>query len=234
MSPGPRARSAKSRSGGGTDAGLIEASVGIGAVTVKGSIIGGADHSGLISGGKLGKVAITDDLTSADPTKPVTISALGNLGATKAADAVAIAGVSVKTGVLNARILAGYDTTLAAMNPDAGIGAIRVIGNWSASSVAAGVQDTSVAGNLSSAPDGFGRNDTLISGDTTPTLLARIASITIKGAATGSASPTTDFFGITAQQIGALTIGTKKFTLTTGPDDLLLDTTNNDFRLVEI
>ncbi|MEA3209929.1 MAG: hypothetical protein QOE70_2986 [Chthoniobacter sp.] len=213
--------------GGGTDAGLIEASAGIGAVTVKGSIIGGGEHSGIRSGGTIGKVAITGDLTSAVPAKPVTISALGRIGATKTSEAVAIAGVTVKTNVLNARILAGYDVGLVARNPDAGIGAISVSKNWGASSVAAGVKDAT--------GDGFGRNDTLIpGGDATPDIPARIASITIKGSAKGSDSPGTDFFGITAEQIGLLTIGGVRKLLVPGSHDLLLDATNKDFHRVDL
>jgi len=74
-----------------------------------------------------------------------------------------------------------------------------VSGSWTASSVAAGIAD--------STHDGFGQNDTLIPGDTTATsLLATIASITIKGAAIGSVTPTNDFFGLTAQKIGKVSI----------------------------
>src|SRR5206468_1432344 len=132
--------------------------------------------------------------SSADATQPVIISALGKLGATTASTAVAIAGLIVKHDVLNALILGGYTTGGDALNPDAGIGAVSVSGSWTASSVAAGIAD--------STHDGFGQNDTLIPGDTTTTtLFATIASITIKGAAIGSVTPTSDFFGLTAQKI---------------------------------
>ena len=186
-------------------AGFIHASGDIGAVSVGHDVIGGADFSGIAAGGRLGKVTIGGALTSPNATKPVILSALGKLGATTVKDAVAIASVSVKTDVLNARILAGYDINLTPLNPDAGIGAISVGANWDASSIAAGVQDTSTAGDLTSAPDGFGQNDTLIGGDTMPAIFATIASITIKGTAMGSASAG-DFFGITAQKIGKVSI----------------------------
>ena len=211
-------------SAGGTFAGLLRAGGNIGAVTVKGSVIGGADFSGIIAGGKLGKVSIGAELTSADAAKPVFISALGDFTATTAAKAVAIAGVSVKTNVLNARILAGYTASLGADNADAGIGAITVLGNWAASSIAAGVADST--GN------GFGQNDTLIGGDATPTLLASIASIFIKGTAIGSVGGT-DSFGITAQRVSKLKIGTTIHPLTPAANDILLDATNNDFRVVD-
>jgi len=62
------------------------------------------------------------------------------------------------------------------------------------------------AGVADSTGDGFGRNDTLIAGDLTPTLLATIASITIKGAALGSPGAG-DFFGLTAERVLKLKIG---------------------------
>jgi hypothetical protein len=56
----------------------------------------------------------------------------------------------------------------------------------------------------------------------------------IKGTATGSAIDG-DHFGIAAQQIGSLKIdGTKIELMKDAPDDVLLDETNGDFRLVEI
>jgi len=49
---------------------------------------------------------------------PVTISSLGHFGAI-GAGATALGGVTVKTDVRNARILAGYDVNLTPLNPDA-------------------------------------------------------------------------------------------------------------------
>ena len=211
-------------SAGGALAGLLWASGNIGAVTVKGSVIGGADFSGIIAGGKLGKVTIGAALTSANAAKAVAISALGDITATKATQAVAIAGLSVKTNVLNARVLAGFTASLGAANPDASIGKIVVGGNWAASSIAAGVADSTA--------DGFGQNDTLIVGDTKPTIFATIASILIKGTAIGSAAAG-DLFGITAQRVLKLKVGTTTHSLTSAANDILLDATNSDFRVVD-
>ena len=210
-------------SAGGTLAGLLRAGGNIGPVLVKGSVIGGADFSGIIAGGKLGKVSIGAEHKSANAAKPVFISALGDLAATTLAKAVAIAGLSVKTNVLNARILAGTTASLGAANADAGIGAVSVLGNWAASSIVAGVAD--------STSDGFGRNDTLIPGGNAG-ILARIASIFIKGTATGSAGAG-DFFGITAQRVAKLKIGATLHPLTPAANDILLDAANNDFRVVD-
>lgn len=129
-------------------------------------------------GGSIGALKIGGDLASVDAAHPVTIAALGTIGATKAKQAVALKTLNVVGDVLNAQILAGYRRDLTPVNPDASIGTIMVKGNWGASSVAAGVAD--VTG------DGFGHNDALIPGDTTPGLLSRIARITIDGSATGS------------------------------------------------
>jgi len=68
---------------------------------------------------------------------------------------------------------------------------VTVKGSRSSSSLAVGIED--------STHDGFGQNDTLIPGGNT-TVISTIASITIKGVATGSAA-SGDFFGITAELI---------------------------------
>src|SRR5690606_15523102 len=97
---------------------LIRSSTDIGAVTVKGGIQGGADLSGILSGGKLGAVTV-GGIASGDENKPVTISAQGKLMPVNQADSVAIKSVTVKGGVFSARILAGYSTSLGAINADA-------------------------------------------------------------------------------------------------------------------
>jgi hypothetical protein len=111
-------------------------------------------------------------------------------------------------------------------NPDASAGKVVINGNWSAGSLVAGVFDAT--------GDGFGRNDEPIAGDTTPGILARIASIVIKGTATGSTAEG-DHYGITAQQVGKLSINGEKVTLSKDDkDNILLDQANGDFRLVEV
>ena len=73
----------------------------------------------------------------------------------------------------------------------------------------------------------------VIAGDTTPNLVSRIASVIIKGTPTGS--PTgTDQSAITAQTIGSLHIAGEKLPLTRGPDNILLDPLQQNFRAVEI
>ncbi len=69
-------------------------------------------------------------------------------------------------------------------------------------------------------------------GDPTPTIFARIASISIAHMARGSIVAG-DFFGITAQKIGALTLGTKVVTFINAANNVSLDLTNNDFHAVD-
>ena len=182
---------------GGAKAGLILATGAIGNLTVKGSVIGGADLSGIIAGGTVGTIAIGGDLRSDDAHKPVTVSAVGLIGARKQSEAVAFKQVRVEGNVLNAEILAGVRHDGTPTNADAGIGKIIVDGNWTASSAVAGVEDVT--------NDGYGINDTLIGGGVTG-LLSRIASITIGGQVSGSAVRG-EHFGVTAEQIGKLKIG---------------------------
>jgi len=209
---------------GGSEAGLIRGGTNIGRVVVRGDVLGGATLSGVLSGGKLGLVTINHDLMSADPTKPVLITALGKIGAVSQRDTTAMAGLSILGNVLNAQILAGFDLTQTAMNGDAAIGKVGVRGNWEASDL--------VAGGLDVTANGFGRNDTLNPGHN-PALIARIASISIRGTAIGSAAPG-DHFGLVAEQIVKASITRVALPVTAGTDDILIDTTNNDFRLHEV
>ena len=221
-------------SAGGSTAGLIRSSSDIGTVTIKGSVFGGADLSGILSGGKLGAVKVGGNVSSPDVDKPVTISAQGKLAPVNQADSVAIKAISVRGDVLNARILAGYNTSLGAINRDASIGTITVNETWESSSIVAGIADTTA--------NGFGRNDSLASSpDTTPNILSSIASIVIKGSATGSAAPgaaPNNFFGITAQFIKTATINGSKNTnaqiAAAGIGGINLDTTTNNFQMVNV
>jgi hypothetical protein len=112
------------------------------------------------------------------------------------------------------------------VNPDARIGRVLVKGDWSASSLVAGIADAT--------NDGFGRNDTVIAGDDTPNVVSKIASVVIKGTASGTPIAG-DHYGITAQQIGKVSINGVALALTAdAADDILVDTTNSDLRVIEI
>jgi hypothetical protein len=161
-----------------------------------------------------GKPHLLGKLISDDPLDPAILRVGKNI------EKVVITG-----DVKNALILSGYNRKLEPRDPDASIGKIVVNGDWTASSVVAGVADP--------ADNGFGIGDALIVGDTTPNLLATIASVVINGSAMGSAT-LSDHSAITAQKIAAVRIDGQKSPLTKALDDLNLDPLNQNFRAVEI
>jgi hypothetical protein len=211
--------------------GAISAFSRIFSVTVAGSIIAGSDassgtldHSGAIVAGRdLGPVKIGGSVLG-DPTNPALIVARGEIAVFDEEDN-AITSLSIGGDVRWARILAGFDPNQAPINADASIGPVKVGRDWIASSLVAGARD--------SGADGFGQNDALqLGGD--PELTARIASIRIKGLATGSAR-LNDHFGFVAQQIDQLRIGARAFELTPGPsNDSLALPHLADLRLLEV
>ena len=171
--------------------------------------------------GRLGSASIGGNLDAA------TISALGLLNPAKAADALAIGGLSIGGNISASRILAGYDLTGAAINADVGIGSLKVGGDWRASDLVAGV----AAGS-----DGFfgTEDDTLISGGNP--IIARIASVVIKGTAAGTEGGT-DHFGFVTQEIAAFKAGAVRPPLTPGPSNDLtgvLVGSTGDLRVREV
>ena len=201
----------------------------IDSVEVKGDVAAGA----VIAAARIPVVKVLRNLASDDPAKPVIVAVVARGSAIPAIDKLIVRG-----DVRNAQILLGYKSRLLEINlpedertplpknADARVGKIKVLGNWSASSLVASVLDAT--------GDGFGQNDTIFAVDRTPDLASRIASIVIKGTATGSAAEG-DHFGISAQRIGKLSIGGEDIALKKNQrDNLLLDGKNGDFRLVEI
>jgi hypothetical protein len=182
-------------------------------------------------------VKVLRNLDGEDTSQPSLVAALARVGSTKPAGAVGIDQLQVNGNVANAQILLGYKKITPGeddpspvrydpTNPDASAGKITVKGNWVASSLVAGVFD--------STEDGFGQNDQVIAGADTSKLVARIASIVIKGTVSGTAAEG-DHFGITAQDIGKLSINGDKVALDKkAKDNILLDQTNGDFRVVEV
>jgi hypothetical protein len=173
-------------------------------------VLGGA----IRSGGKIGVLKISGDL-AASATNAAIITARGSSQPLSLIGALAIGSVSIGGSVDHAQILAGYDIMGAAMNADAGMGRVIVGRNWIASDIVAGVQ----AGD-----DGlFGtEDDVTFSGGTA--VVSRIASILIKGTATGTASAT-DHFGFVAQEIGAFRAAEVTIPLTAGASNDLAGVT---------
>ena len=182
--------------------------------------IGSVTVMGDIDGGEIGaetaikKVKIVGKLMSDDPLDP----AILRVGA-------AIAKVIINGDVENALILAGYNRALEPNNPDAAIGKVTVKGNWTASSLVAGIADPG--------DNGFGVDDAIIPGDATPDVSSRIAKVIIKGGASGSAT-LSDRSALTAQKLGAVEVNGAKIPLTDGRDDVRLDPLRENFRAVEV
>ncbi len=181
----------------------------LGTITVKSSLVGNVTPNGLTR---------------------VLIAAVGQAAPSATLD-LAIGKLSVGGRVEHAQILAGHDSTVfatpAPANSNASIGAITVGGDWRASSVSAGIQDTSA--------NGFGNaDDTLIAQPPADAILARIASVTIKGLILGPPA-VGDHYGFTAQQIGAFSVSGTKLTLTANTDlPIPLAPLTNDVFLREV
>ena len=125
-----------------------------------------------------------------------TLSAPGVLQPADASKAKAFSIIGIEGNVVRSQILAGYDQAGAAVNGDAGLGKIVITGNLEASSIVAGA---------SAGGDGFfgTSDDGLVAGGNA--VVARIASITVKGSVLGSAAPG-DHFGIVSEELGSLKI----------------------------
>lgn len=208
-------------------------------VTIGGSLTSGSDNSSgeltlcgaIVARETLGKVTIKGSILG-NSSNPAVIAATGQAVKPTSGFDIAIASVKVGRDVRFAEILGGFDIAgfftsinLVPVNADASIGAITAGGDWEASNVATGVLDLG--------GPGFGTGDELQTvGDTQ--LVARIASIKIKGTVTGSAQ-SSDHFGFVAQQVVALKIGSQSLPLDPGPsnDNLLIPLTN-DVRLLEV
>jgi hypothetical protein len=158
--------------------------------------------------GSIRAIKITGDL-AASALNAAIITARGTLAPASSAQALAIGSIKIGGSGEHAEILAGYDRAGPPVNADAGIGRVLVGRNWIASNLIAGA---------TAGIDGlFGTdNDAPISRDSS--LVARIASILIKGTAMGTADGS-DHFGFVAEEIGAFKTGTAKLTLTRGPNN---------------
>jgi hypothetical protein len=168
-------------------------------------VTGDVRDSILASDGKIGAIKITGDLVGSGPGSML-ISARGQLAPISNAMALAIGRVQIGGSVSQASILAGFDASGVPISGDARIGAVVVGLNWSASSLAAGVMPND---------QGFyGTDDDALITANGP-IVSRIASIVIKGTATGTLAAG-DHFGFVAEKIGAFKVGKVKLPLTKG------------------
>jgi hypothetical protein len=195
---------------------------GTGTTEVSGAIIAGDDLGALtVKGSIIGNAGVGHGAT------PVLIVARGQHTVLPTATTdVAIGKITVSHRVERAQILAGYDTALNPVNADAQIGAVSVGGDWIASSIAAGA----VQGGT-----GFGSGDTTIGGGGSVNISSKIASIVIKGMLIGTPVSTNngDQFGFVAQQIGSVIVGGFAITIPTNNTPVAIgDTTDTDIHLI--
>jgi hypothetical protein len=218
-----KGRSISGTSGNLDGSGSIQSGGRIASVVIGGSVISGIDTStagtltknaSIRAGNDIGSLIVKGSVignTNADGDTPVIISARGQAVPGVTTD-VAVGKVTIGGRVENARILAGYNVFLAAVNGDAQIGAVSVGSDWVASSLVAGVKNTasgnSQFGNSGDASIGAGNLD----------IIAKIASINIGGQVFGTPVSTsgTDHYGFVAQQIGAIKVGGTTIALAAG------------------
>jgi hypothetical protein len=174
----------------------------IGPVTIKGSLRGGT----IRSDGKIGAIKISGALAGSGNDDAV-ISARGLLAPASQAKTLAIGSIKIGGSVTHAQILAGYDRSGVGVNADASIAAVKVGHDWTASSLIAGV--------LADEDELFGTDDDSAVSRAT-LLVARIASITIKGPASGTTDGT-DHFGFVAEEIGPFKANGARIMLQKGP-----------------
>lgn len=178
----------------------------IGSVFIGGSVFAGSDAStGVLTknatiraNDDIGSITVKGSLIGNEATA-VIISARGQATPGATSD-LAIGKLKVGGRVERALILGGWTADLQAVNGNASIGPVKVAADWIASSLVSGVQDD----NDPALDDPFGEgDDEVIPGFDTDTLIARIASVAIKGRVIGTGTPTNDHFGFVAQQIGS-------------------------------
>lgn len=213
--------------------GYVESGGRIASVNIGGSIIVGFDGStngdltknaSIRAGNDIGPITIKGSIIGNEASAGLTFSIISARGqealAPGATSDIAIKSLTVGGRVELAKVLAGFrpdDTDTTGSNGNASIGAVKVGGDWWASSISAGVRD--------GGSDGFGTNDDVVidnpPGAALDAVIARIASITIRGAVIGAPNP---FFqtGFVAQQVGVFKAAGFMAPLTPGTDAPIL------------
>ena len=141
----------------------------------------------------------------------MTISAGGRFAPANNADAVAIGSLDIAGAVAHADILAGYLSSGSPFSRVAQIGTVTIGGTMEGTDIVAGADR---GGDRE-----FGTfDDAAIDADfDSPTLISKIASVVVGGAAIGPSGSFNPTFGIVAARIGAVSIGGTALTLQAGP-----------------
>jgi len=217
---------------GGEGSGQILGGGSLGTVKIGGSVIGsnGPDAGG-ISAFKIGSILIAGDIDGYSSSHPVQILAIGQPSPANATQAMVLGSLTVDGSVSNAQVIAGdfeYQ--------EVQVGTVKVMGNWTASSLVVGAQNLGtdgMTGGTGTAADNVNFGDsydsTILGGGIGgPTILAKIDNVAIGGQIDGTAGGT-DHFGFVAQQIVAFSAGGHAVALTSGADndDLVIGDTGD-------
>ena len=191
--------------GSGYSSGSIRASKSIGKVIIGGSLVsGGNDDTGSIrAGDSLGTLDVSGNVVG-NATYPVLITAAGLVNPD------AITTITVKHGVSNALILAGYNNSTIpyAVSGAARLGTVTVSTNLVASSIVAGAQVPAFLGN--GAPyKPFGTIWDVPIGNNKASIIGKVI---VGGGVFGTAAAG-DHFGIVGGWIGTVMVGGKKVAL---------------------
>ncbi|HEV7404352.1 MAG TPA: hypothetical protein VGO11_15535 [Chthoniobacteraceae bacterium] len=175
-------------------------------VNIHGSLVRGTvlDTGDLYADEGFGRITIGGDILGGNrPNTSIDAGYIHTQGS--------IGSLTVGGTVEYATILAGYHFDVP-VSDDAKIGAVRVKGDWIASSLVAGIKNTKV--------NTFGDGNDTVIGMGDPGLLATIASITIDGQVLGTPAATSalDHYGFSAEKIGAVKIGAVTYKMTAGKD----------------
>ncbi len=209
--------------------GLISSDGDIGSISIKGSLR--STEIRTASGSKIGKISIGGDYTpgfSGGISSGLTIGAVSIKGDASGLSLSAAGGgapgvptiksVTIGGNASNVFIFAGLTNGGTVItDAGAGIGTVKVGGDWIMGSILAGVRS-----------DGFTFDTTLA-----PGIVSRIASITIGGSVSGALGMGADSYAFAAQQIASLSINKQKIALTKNAPDNFALTAIGDMRVIE-
>lgn len=180
-------------------------------LTIGGSLSSDPNQSLQLDLNRVGSITIGGSVNG-EPGAPVIIAVAGMVNPTTAAQSLAIGKITIAGSLSRGIIIAGSTSFFSEKTPDASIGMVKIGKDMEASSIAAGIAPKS---------GGFGDwDDSLATGSKgSTTILASIAKITIGGQLYGTLGGDVDTFGIEAESIGAISVGTTALKLKTGPSN---------------
>jgi hypothetical protein len=184
-------------------------------------LVADTPDAGITLDGKLGKMVVTGGIAGSSEAHPFVVRMNGNKPGVSAASSLALGSLTVTGDVVNASFLAGTDGDVA--NSGARIGAVSVTGDWIASNIIAGA--TYGVDHL------FGTSDDFAG--VSQGLVSRIASVTITGSVSGTAT-LGDHFGFVAEKIQRVSVGGTRLSLDPLNIDVVELGADSDITLREI